>query len=230
MPVELRSEKTRRMIGHIPNRLVRSGIGIISSVILILLLFLLFFPYPTKLNIPITLHSDPSYIIKASPSNGIISFEEKEMINKGEIVFTITDNNDTINILSEIDGYICYVIKNNLFAKKDEKICKLTPLTLNHIWGVCKISNQELKYIRINQKATFELISSLDGEKNKKKIVGYISKIYPTIDNNISYNVEIELHDNDNIDYTELIKNSTMTGIVKIEISNKPILKRLLKL
>lgn len=44
--IELRSEKIRHIIGRIPPALIRSGIGVISGIIFLLILAAFFIPYP----------------------------------------------------------------------------------------------------------------------------------------------------------------------------------------
>lgn len=44
--IELRSEKIRHIIGRIPPLLIRSGIGIISGIVFLLILAACYIPYP----------------------------------------------------------------------------------------------------------------------------------------------------------------------------------------
>ena len=49
--IELRSEKTRQIIGMVPSRIVRYGTLIISAIIIALLIAAYFIPYPDNLQI-----------------------------------------------------------------------------------------------------------------------------------------------------------------------------------
>lgn len=53
--IELRSEQVRRIIGQVPPMLVRSGIGIISLIVALLLAVAAFVPYPETADTDITL-------------------------------------------------------------------------------------------------------------------------------------------------------------------------------
>ena len=49
--IELRSEKTRQIIGMVPSRIVRYGTLIISVIIIALLIAAYFIPYPDNLQV-----------------------------------------------------------------------------------------------------------------------------------------------------------------------------------
>lgn len=50
--IELRSEKIRHIIGHIPPLLIRSGIGIISGIVFLLIFAACYIPYPETVSVP----------------------------------------------------------------------------------------------------------------------------------------------------------------------------------
>lgn len=66
MDIELRSEKTRKLIGQVPPRLVRSGTAIIAIIVLALFAAAYYVPYPQKIDAKmIVIQSDSSNEIVA---------------------------------------------------------------------------------------------------------------------------------------------------------------------
>lgn len=51
--IELRSEKIRHIIGRVPPMLIRSGIGIISGIVFLLILAACYIPYPETVSVPV---------------------------------------------------------------------------------------------------------------------------------------------------------------------------------
>lgn len=51
--IALRSEKIRHIIGRIPPMLIRSGIGILSAIVFLLILAACLIPYPENITVPV---------------------------------------------------------------------------------------------------------------------------------------------------------------------------------
>lgn len=73
--IELRSEKTRSIIGKIPSSLIRSGITIIALILLSLTMALYYIPYPENIQIK-------TRIISTKTGNKAISYIPYEYITK----------------------------------------------------------------------------------------------------------------------------------------------------
>lgn len=63
--IELRSEKVRNIIGEVPPVLVRSGIGIIFGLILLLFIAMYFIPYPETLKVEVIVTSASTHSVVA---------------------------------------------------------------------------------------------------------------------------------------------------------------------
>lgn len=51
--IELRSEKIRHIIGRVPPVLIRSGIGVISGIVFLLIIAACYIPYPEAVSVPV---------------------------------------------------------------------------------------------------------------------------------------------------------------------------------
>lgn len=218
--IELRSEKIRGVIGRIPNILVRIGIGVISITVLSVLLLLFFLPYSSYLEEKIELYSEPDYYIKQELSDGKISYNSIEYVGKGEEIYKLFQNSDTIVSISPIEGNISFLCENNTNILKGTVICKITPLKVKNIFGIIYIPSNKIDYLYIGKQ--------IDVFINSQLKIGYVEKIYPISQLNDSHCIRVNVKiDCDKSDFT---KQMTTTGQAKILITDKPFLKRILNL
>ena len=88
--IGLRSEQVRKIIGQIPPLLVRSGIGIIGTIVALLLAAAAFVPYPETIETDITL----------------VDTQEEQVLATGELPYAcITQVNASMKVKIELEGY-----------------------------------------------------------------------------------------------------------------------------
>lgn len=80
--IELRSEKVRNIIGEVPPVLVRSGIGIVFGLILLLLIAIYLIPYPETLRVEVTVTSVSDHIVEAY-ADALVPFAYVNQVRKG---------------------------------------------------------------------------------------------------------------------------------------------------
>lgn len=225
--IELRSEKVRNIIGKIPPRLLRTGIAIISLIILITLVIAYFIPYPQYKTYLINIYSHPITQVVAAPISGtIVEIKNRSIISKGEQVCILRTVHDSImQFNANINGQLYYNCSNGDYMEQDNILFSIIPDSINKIYGICFIPADEMKNIREGQRAF--IIPT-----NKQSFSGYISKIYPIpISNNLTGKIFYKLE----ICFVDNIQNSNkklllpyIESTCKILISNKPIFKKIL--
>ena len=111
-PAENNLVEVKDMIGKPPGWLLRSGIGMVGLVTIILITGTHFFKYPDKLTGKGVLTSDTPPIEIVSRSNGYIEqikVQEGSFVNKDESILFInntTDQTEIIQINNWIEGYL----------------------------------------------------------------------------------------------------------------------------
>jgi len=227
--IELRSEKIRNIVGKIPPALLRKGIAIITLIIIILIIAAYFIPYPEKLSFPVELQSTPQCEVIKAPETGFIIIEKQTdtVCRQQTIAFIRTNNNSTINIESLSNGRLLNNCHNESFVNKGETLFVIIPSTIENIYGLSYIPYGKIYKIQLDQKVKIAL---LDYPSNKYGfILGQISKIYPILENESDYKVEISLPKGLNtsnaveINYTTFLK-----GEAVVLLSDESFLKRFL--
>lgn len=214
--VELRSEKMRKVIGRIPNILIRIGIGIIGLTILLVFLLSYFLPYPNYIESCMEIYTSPNYFIKEEAVPGILQYSCADTVKEGDKIYNIIVDEDTIISRSPISGSIVYFYANNASISEKKAICKIVPLEIQEVFGIVYLSNYERSHIEIGEK--------VDVTINSKKIDGFIVEVFPLLkqDDNLCVKVVIDLTG----EKSDFIKQMPITAKVKIMISNKPFFKR----
>jgi hypothetical protein len=118
--IELRSEKVRNIIGIIPPIIIRYGIGIIISVLILLISAAFFIPYPKNLNIDIIILSDKksyNFYAEAYIPYSVISQIKKGMPVQIEIEGYNAHEYGYINgMVRTIDDNIVIIKNENYFV------------------------------------------------------------------------------------------------------------------
>lgn len=218
--IELRSEKIRRVIGRIPNILVRIGTGVISITVICVLLLLFFLPYSTYIEEDIELYSEPNYYIKRELNGGQIFYNSIEYVSEGEEIYKLFQNSDTITSVSPIEGNISFLCENNTNILKGAVVCKITPLKVKNIFGIIYIPSNKIDYFCEGKQIDVFINSQLE--------IGYVEKIYPISQMGDSHCIRIKIKINCN--KSNFTRQMPTTGQAKILITDKPFLKRILNL
>lgn len=113
--IELRSQEIQDILGKIPHWIIRVGIGIIFTVILMLFIGSNFFKYPTKIAAPIIIMSQNSPVHLKAKVDGKIAqlfVSDNQYVNKSQILAVIESNANYENvillktILDSVQGHI----------------------------------------------------------------------------------------------------------------------------
>jgi multidrug resistance efflux pump len=108
--IEIRSEEVQEILGHIPHWIIRSGIGVIFVVLLLLFIGSMFFKYPDIISssISVTTENPPaSLVAKTSGKIDLLFVEDKQRVKKGEILAIIentANHKDVLELKSKLDS------------------------------------------------------------------------------------------------------------------------------
>ncbi len=108
--IEIRSEEVQEILGHIPHWIIRSGIGVIFVVLLLLFIGSMFFKYPDIISssISVTTENPPaSLVAKTSGKIDLLFVEDKQTVKKGEILAIIentANHKDVLELKSKLDS------------------------------------------------------------------------------------------------------------------------------
>ena len=93
-PIHLRSPEMQEIIGRMPNRIIRWGIAVIFSVILVLLAICWFIRYPDLLpaKVVITTTPPPRALVSRTSGNLMLMKSESALVNIGETIAFIQSN------------------------------------------------------------------------------------------------------------------------------------------
>lgn len=117
--IELRSEKTRQIIGMVPSRIVRYGTLIISAIIIALLIAAYFIPYPDNLqvNAMVVNTEDGEQQIQAYvPYSYVSTIHEGMNANIEFDGYPSADYGYTTAIVTDIDKGVYSIGGQNYFA------------------------------------------------------------------------------------------------------------------
>ncbi len=87
--IELRSEEVQEILGHIPNKIIRYGITVILSIILLVFIGSFFFKYPDILPAPVEILSENPPITVVAKSSGNLAHifvADSQYVKKNEIL------------------------------------------------------------------------------------------------------------------------------------------------
>lgn len=204
---------------------MRLGLAAIMLCVISILSVLYFLLYTTYREKNIDLYSSPEYIIKYAPTDGIIHYKPEKQLRAGDDLYSISNRSEDLTEKMPTTGHILYTQPDNTKIEKGDAICKITPSEIDEIYGIIKLDSTFTQKLQIGQKVDLYL----DNDSDKKKYDGYISEIYPSVDNHRSYCAKISI-ETEIQDKVEFININSMRGSVKILLTNKPLLKRILHL
>lgn len=113
--IELRSEEFQEILGNIPGWILRRGIIIISSFILVLLIGSALFKYPDIISTEMTLTSTTPPAALVAHASGKLSdlyISDKQLIKKSKYLAVIENSANTNDVL-QLKNYLC---KFNMYA------------------------------------------------------------------------------------------------------------------
>ena len=108
--IEIRSDEVQEILGFIPHWIIRSGIGVIFIVLLLLFIGSWFFKYPDIISssISVTTENPPaSLVAKTSGKIDLLFVEDKQQVGKGEILAIIENtakHQDVLELKSKLDS------------------------------------------------------------------------------------------------------------------------------
>ncbi len=100
--IEIRSEQVQEILGYIPHWIIRSGIGVIFVVLLLLFIGSMFFKYPDIISssISVTTENPPaSLVAKTSGKIDLLFVEDKQLVKEGEILAIIENTANHKDVL-----------------------------------------------------------------------------------------------------------------------------------
>lgn len=144
--LELRSDKVRSIIGQIPHWIIRSGITIISIIIIVLLLGSFYFKYPYTITTVI------EFVEKQNSFVGIVKIPANEIskVKKGQKVEVYFENVKNLRgvvfktTLSDIPKEVEILNKKGLYLVKVVEIENLT--IRENTNGIAKILTNEMSF------------------------------------------------------------------------------------
>lgn len=234
--IELRSEKVRNIVGKVPPLLLRVGIAVISIIIISLLIAAYFLPYREYKSIEVELFCRPGYQSIAMPEGGNVYMSTSAIHIKQnqQICYIRTGVDSVIRFTAHFDGKVLFNNDSGDFIRKGDHIYTIIPDSIKSVYGTAYIKEEDIT--RINTGQPVDFIPKSASPYIEGRLVGYISKIYPipsvnNRQNKAMYKVEIEFSR-----YKPAIDDSSVPsfcsdikGNGQILISDKPILKRILK-
>lgn len=234
--IELRSEKVRNIVGRVPPLLLRIGIAVISIIIISLLIAAYFLPYQEYKRVGVELFCRPGYQRIAMPEAGNVFMTTSTIhVRQGQqICYIQTEVDSVIKYYARFDGKVLFDTSHGDFFRKGDHIYTIIPDSIKSIYGTAYITEDDIARIDPGQPVGFipqPTSPYIDG-----RLVGYISKTYPTPSVNDGqgktlYKVEIEFPGYKSVLYDSSfpIFTSNIKGEGQILISDKPILQRILR-
>lgn len=153
--IELRSEKVRNIVGKIPPVILRIGVAIISTVIMIVLVLMYFVPYPQYYCVDIDIISIPEYHLVKAPADGLYYKNNENNSSVGIIlssdsIFQVKADNEGKLITNYCDS--SYIYKNDIIAV-------VIPDTTISFSGICKVPANMKSKIKPGQNVIIALSS-----------------------------------------------------------------------
>lgn len=234
--IELRSEKVRNIVGKVPPLLLRTGIAVISIILISLLITAYFIPYREYRTVEVELFCRPGYQSITMPEDGNVFMTVSSIqVQRGQqmcYIQTVTDS--IIKFYSGLNGKISLNVLPGDFLRKGEPVYTIIPDSITAVYGVTYIAEKDIARISVGQQVGFIPISA--DPTIAGRLEGTVSKIYPvsSINNRgeSQYKIEIEYSG-----YKPTIRDSSfpsfspnVKGNGQILISDKPVLKRILGL
>jgi len=100
--IEIRSEEVQEILGYIPHWIVKSGIGLIFALIILLFFGSWYFKYPDIISSPISITTEnppASLIARTSGKISMLLVTDKQVVNKGEILAIVENTSNYIQVL-----------------------------------------------------------------------------------------------------------------------------------
>jgi len=100
--IEIRSEEVQEILGYVPHWIVKSGIGLIFALVILLFIGSWYFKYPDIISSPISITTEnpPAPLIaRTSGKISILFVSDKQLVSKGEIVAIVENTANYLQVL-----------------------------------------------------------------------------------------------------------------------------------
>jgi multidrug resistance efflux pump len=100
--IEIRSEEVQEILGYVPRWIVKSGIGVIFAIIILLFIGSWYFKYPDIISSPITVTTEnpPAPLIaRTSGKISMLLVADKQVVHKGEILSIVENTANYSHVL-----------------------------------------------------------------------------------------------------------------------------------
>lgn len=126
--IEIRSDEVQEILGYIPHWVIRSGIGGIFVILVLLFIGSWFFKYPDIINssISVTTENPPAHLI--AKKNGNIDklyVNDKQVVDKGEVL-AIVENSSNYSHIKELE-FMLDSLQNFFLVYNPELILQFKP-------------------------------------------------------------------------------------------------------
>ena len=154
--IEIRSEKVKEILGHIPHWIVRWGITLLFSILILLLILSWFFKYPDVIPSPIIVTTENPPAKAVARTSGRIEnifVEDKQVVKQGDLLAIIENpaNFDHVFLLSgmldSIKMYFTTFDVSNFFQL--ENYYSLGEIQISYA-GFIKLYNDYRDFVNLN--------------------------------------------------------------------------------
>lgn len=221
--VELRSEPIQEILGRPPHLIIRWGITLIFSVILILFVGSHFFKYPDIISseVVITTQNPPSWVVvRSSGKLQQLEVEDKEYVSKNQILAIIENPAspaDVYKMMGEIEQLSPFftAFDARLLPSTDEHSLMLGELQASYI-SLKKLLDDYLRYLQLDYYSVRR--KSMERELDEQKAHVELLKRQHTLQEK-----DLELDEKQFLRSTELYKNK-ITSELEYENAQKQVL------
>jgi hypothetical protein len=164
---EKHTEEIEEIITKVPSWIVRWGITLLFSTILIVVAISVLVPYPEMVKYPLKLQSFSSSVPVIADTSGRITkvFIEKGMVvKKGQPLVEIQKS---YVLKAPRDGRIGFsaIVQPGSFAGQNQEMFKIHPLN-EQFYGVIYVSTNAINKIRVGQEVLIKLSGSSSADNN----------------------------------------------------------------
>jgi len=230
--IELRSEEMNEILGQIPSKIIRYGILVISTIVVIFLIGSNFFKYPEIIKAELTIScQNPPTIIYSEYSGKIDSFyiKNNQKIGENDTIATIKTSENKYIIKSSETGILSYsnFWSKNQFINKNEQLFSIISEKEGKYFGILKLPIVNIQKVKEGQKVNIKFISYPYMEYGICE--GIISTISLTPTSEFYY-VKVELPNNLKTNYkTDIPFRTNIQTTAEIITEDISVLQRIIK-
>lgn len=172
--LNIRSDEVKEIMGHIPNRIIQYGIGIIAVVLIAIMVFSFFFRYPDVINGSFYVQSSNPPAFMLSSANGKLQalyVNEGDSVEKGDLLAVVESS---VNIRSYLQLKQCIKELNVLSVDSFQVLPELYSLgSLQGAYAALSKATNDLinfKELNYHQRKTTLLVDKMK-ELNKQFVL-----------------------------------------------------------